>query len=116
VVCRYVGLTIAAQQWNSSTTIDQCSPRWIVHQNQRRKGFAAKKPVTTTQQKCLGWCEVWTVCKAVDWGSKGCWAYKTDRYRDRQPRSGVTQFELIRGCETSGIVMSTGRYCPVKDC
>ena len=111
VVCRHVGLTVA-QQSSSTTTTDQCSPRWIVHQNQRRNQSAiyrvAINPRATTQQQCLSWCEKLGLCKAVEWGwgLHGCLAHKTDEYRDREPHSGITQFELIRGCETSGIVMS----------
>lgn len=90
-----------SQQSSTSTTIDKCSPRWIVHQNQRALGASDHRTLTTLQQ-CLRSCETVTRCKAAEWGFFGCYLHYTDRYRSRSSRHDVTQFELIRGCQTSG--------------
>lgn len=92
-----------SQQSSSSTTSDQCSPRWIVYENQRALG--GSYTTATTLEQCLRSCETYARCKAVEWVfriNRFCWRFTTDGYRSRLPRLGATQFELIRGCETSG--------------
>jgi len=99
----------AAQQSSSTSTRARCSPRWIIYHNQRAFG-ARWNTGATTQQRCLRGCEIDPSCMAAEWNSScctNCWLHYSDGYRDRSPVYGVTQFEIVRGCETSGMVMPT---------
>ena len=102
-VCMLVSL-YAAQQWSSTTNSAQCSPRWIIYQRQAAFG-ARQNTGATTQHRCLRGCEIDPSCTAAEWGTH-CWLHYTDRYRDRSPHNGVTQFEIVRGCEASGMVFA----------
>jgi len=110
----YMLVELYTAHWSSSmTTSEQCSPHWIIYQGQGAIG-ARKITGTTTQQRCLRGCEIDPSCTAAEWGILGCWLHYTDGYRDRSPRSGITQFEIVRGCQTSGMVMSTSWPGPAK--
>jgi len=88
------------------TTSDQCSPRWIIYHNQAAFGASWNKD-SPTRRKCLYDCDYKyrTSCTAAEWTNYTCWLHYTDGYRHRSPRNGTTQFEIVRGCETSGMVM-----------
>jgi len=76
-----------------------------VYRQQRAYG-ASENLYGTTLERCLGACEniQYPRCKAAEWGLS-CWLHSDDRYRNRYHLAGVTQFEIVRGCETSGKII-----------
>ena len=97
-------LCFVAYTAEQSTTSDQCSPHWVVYQNQA--ALYARDTGQPTQQRCLHACSVYPNCTAAEWGTvTGCWLHYAAGFRDRSSRPGVTQFEIVRECETSGTAM-----------
>jgi len=86
----------------------KCSPRWIVYHNRHSVG-AQQLGGVTTQQECLKRCANNPNCIAVDWNTplRQCGLHNTtnSQYSTHYYSGDVTQFEIVRGCETaSGIV------------
>jgi len=100
-------------QIDSTTTAEmrnKCSPRWIVYPKQGSFGAKHQTGVTTVRQ-CLQSCVDDQLCVAVEWYKytrlgryyRECWLHSSTNqlYSDRKNRPDVTQFEIVRGCETA---------------
>jgi len=101
-----VGL-FTAHQSGSVSISQQCSPRWIVHRKQAAHG--AHLTAARTLERCLRACENVHNCMAAEWSVIGCYLYHTSAYSRRKPSDFATQFELVRSCETSGMIMPIRR-------
>jgi len=82
-----------------STTNANCSPRWIVYPNTTSDG--AQSHSATTQRRCLEACVNDNRCVIAEWNNNRntCRIHHQNRTRLRYP--GVTQFEIVRGCDTT---------------
>jgi len=88
---------------------DKCSPQWIVYHNRHSQGAHWQSGVNI-QQECLKICANNPICIAVDWNTplRQCWLHDTTNslYSTHYYSGDITQFEIVRGCETaSGIVI-----------
>ena len=101
-----VGL-FTAHQSGSVTISEQCSPRRIVHRN--RAAHGAHPIAARTLERCLRACENVHNCMAAEWSVFGCYLHHTNAYSRRSPSDFATQFELVRSCETSGMIMPIRR-------
>ena len=76
-----------------------CSPRWILHRD-LAAGGGLPLSKQTTQQQCLDFCVRNSSCVSAEWSDHlGCWIHYSHRRRD--PRHGVTQFEIANRCNTT---------------
>jgi len=84
---------------------DKCSPRWIVNPNKGTWG--ARSIGATRLQDCLQTCVNSPTCVSAQWvrywRQRWCWLlYTTSSQRgDGRNRRGITEFEIVRGCETA---------------
>jgi len=110
------------QQLSSTTTSTStvnCSPRWIVYHNMHTLGVPGgsfrRVWSATTQQQCLHACVVDAQCVAADWvwsyNPRECWLHYTPYpQRPRRQNYGVTQFEIVRQCNSaSGRLRDAGK-------
>ena len=83
---------------STSTTNANCSPRWIVYPDTTSDG--AQSHSTTTQQLCLEACVNDSRCVIAEWinSNNSCRIHYENRTRQRSP--GITQFEIVRRCDT----------------
>jgi len=91
---------------NNETTVKiECSPRWIVYQNQAANGAWEKRGAPTFEQ-CLEACINLLLCVAAEW-STACWMHAPARlnsnHNNRLYNPSVTQYVIVRDCPiTSG--------------
>ena len=82
-----------------STTNANCSPRWIVYPNTTSDG--AQSHSATTQLQCLEDCVSYNNCVIAERNNNnnGCLIHNATRERQHSP--GITQFEIVRRCDTT---------------
>ena len=98
IVCVSVFRVSGNSDIRSTTSNANCSPRWIVYPDTTSDGAQS---YSATQQRCLEDCVDDSSCVIAEWinSNRSCRIHNHNRTRLHHP--GITQFEIVRRCDTT---------------